>query len=209
MRKAVALLPLLAVLLSGCEFMPKRQVYTTDHSYISTRKPAVQFHISPEFKNLGSHSYEKYRRYASGIGGSTNTYTQNIWVKSADNKTVQAALSVNDIQIVDKDSYWYPLKKWRPSDCTGKKVQINGVYFEVCAMPTSDQLVTAGWNVIANSPYNVPKCSNSAFLQHIPITSDYMKLEAIYSEPVSCEAEFNEEDSDQIIQNAISALGGH
>ena len=89
MRKAFAFLPLLAVFLSGCEFMPKRQVYTTDHSYISTRKPAVQFQIAPEFKNLGSHTYDKYSRYSTGIGGSTHTNLQNIWVKSSDNKTLQ------------------------------------------------------------------------------------------------------------------------
>ena len=118
-------------------------------------------------------------------------------------------MTINDIKDANTGTYWHALKKWRPKDCSGEKVQINGVYFEVCAMPTSDQLVTAGWEAIANSPYNVSKCSNSAFIQYIPITSDHMKLEVIYSEPVSCDASFTRENADQIIQRATKALGGH
>ena len=206
--KALAPVLLAMFLLTGCELMPQRQVFTTEHSYVSTRKPSVQFNIPSDFISLGEHSYDKYQRYSKGVGGSSHENTQHTWIKANKDNTVSAALTINDYMDNKTTTEWFALKKWRPSDCTGEKRQINGVYFEVCAMTTSDNLVSAGWENVANSPYSVPECLNSAFIQYIPVTSQHQKLQIVYSETVSCDAGFSKADGDKVINNAIKALGG-
>ena len=195
-------------LLTGCELMPQRQVFTTEHSYVSTRKPSVQFNIPSDFISLSENTYDKYQRYSNTAGGTNITNNQHTWLKVGKDSTVNAAVTTNDIESASKTYEWYSLKKWLSVIVLEKKRQINGTYFEVCALPTSDSFSTAGWEQVANSRYNVPECSNSALIQYIPLTSQYTKLLIVYSEPVSCDTAFNKADGDKVINNAIKALGG-